>query len=175
MDVLAEEIREVDARELGRDITRLLRAPGRSKQSVAESSFDAWIKYYRRDENTPNAVVSYYVKGALIALALDLLLRRVGVTTLDEVMRALWQRHGKPGIGVPESGVEALAAELSGIDLTDFFAKYVHGTADLPLAELLAPFGVDVMLRAAEGAKDKGGSPGKRKTARAWLGAVLAA
>ena len=160
---------------LGRDITRLLRAPGRSKQSVAESSFDAWIKYYRRDENTPNAVVSYYVKGALIALALDLMLRRAGVTTLDEVMRALWQRHGKPGIGVPENGVEALAAELAGIDLTDFFGKYVHGTADLPLAELLAPFGVDVMLRAAEGAKDKGGSPGKRKTARAWLGAVLAA
>ncbi|MDQ6923168.1 MAG: PDZ domain-containing protein [Pseudomonadota bacterium] len=160
---------------LGRDITRLLRAPGRSKQSVAESSFDAWIKYYRRDENTPNAVVSYYVKGALIALALDLVLRRAGVITLDEVMRALWQRHGKPGIGVPEGGVEALAAELSGIDLTDFFAKYVHGTADLPLAELLAPFGVDVMLRAAEGAKDKGGSPGKRKTPRAWLGAALAA
>ena len=160
---------------LGRDITRLLRAPGRSKQSVAESSFDAWIKYYRRDENTPNAVVSYYVKGALIALALDLMLRRAGVTTLDEVMRALWQRHGKPGIGVPEGGVETLAAELAGIDLTDFFGKYVHGTADLPLAELLAPFGVDVMLRAAEGAKDKGGSPGKRKTARAWLGAVLAA
>jgi predicted metalloprotease with PDZ domain len=160
---------------LGRDITRLLRAPGRSKQSVAESSFDAWIKYYRRDENTPNAVVSYYVKGALIALALDLVLRHAGVTTLDEVMRALWQRHGKPGIGVPEGGVEALAAELAGIDLTDFFGKYVHGTADLPLAELLAPFGVDVMLRAAEGAKDKGGSPGKRKTPRAWLGAVLAA
>jgi len=160
---------------LGRDITRLLRAPGRSKQSVAASSFDAWIKYYRQDENTPNAVVSYYVKGALIALALDLTLRRAGVATLDDVMRALWQRHGKPGVGVPEGGFEAIAAEIAGIDLTDFFGKYVRGTVDLPLAELLAPFGVDVMLRAAEGARDKGGSPGKSKTSRAWLGAVLAA
>jgi predicted metalloprotease with PDZ domain len=160
---------------LGRDITRLLRAPGRSKQSVAESSFDAWIKYYRQDENTPNAVVSYYVKGALIALALDLTLRRAGATTLDDVMRALWQRHGKPGVGVPEGGVEAIAAELAGIALTGFFDKYVRGTAELPLAELLAPFGVDVTLRAAEGAKDKGGSPGKTRNSRAWLGAVLAA
>jgi predicted metalloprotease with PDZ domain len=159
---------------LGREITRLLRAPGRSKQSVAASSFDAWIKYYRQDENTPNAVVSYYVKGALIALALDLTLRRAGVATLDDVMRALWQRHGKPGVGVPEGGFEAVAAQTAGVDLTDFFSKYVHGTADLPLAELLAPFGVDVMLRAGEGAKDKGGSPGKSKTSRAWLGAVLA-
>lgn len=160
---------------LGRDITRLLRAPGRSKQSVAASSFDAWIKYYRQDENTPNAVVSYYVKGALIALALDLTLRRAGAATLDDVMRALWQRHGQPGVGVPEGGFEAIAAETAGIDLTDFFGKYVRGTVDLPLAELLAPFGVDVMLRPAEGAKDKGGAPGKSKTSRAWLGAVLAA
>src|SRR6266851_3756335 len=159
---------------LGRDITRLLRAPGRSKQSVAESSFDAWIKYYRRDENTPNATVSYYVKGALLALALDLTLRRAGVATLDDVMRALWQRHGEPGVGVPEGGFEAIAAETAGVDLTDFFGKYVRGTADLPFADLLAPFGVDVMLRAGEGAKDKGGSPGKSKTSRAWLGAVLA-
>jgi predicted metalloprotease with PDZ domain len=159
---------------LGREITRLLRAPGRSKQSVAASSFDAWIKYYRQDENTPNAVVSYYVKGALIALALDLTLRRAGAVTLDDVMRTLWQRHGKPGVGVPEGGFEAIAAETAGVDLTDFFSKYVHGTAELPLAELLAPFGVDVILRAGEGAKDKGGSPGKSKTSRAWLGAVLA-
>ena len=57
---------------LGRTITTVLRDPGRQAQSVADSSFDAWIKYYRQDENTPNAVVSYYPKGALVALALDL-------------------------------------------------------------------------------------------------------
>ena len=64
-----------DHRCCGRRITTLLRTPGRAKQSVAASSFDAWIKYYRRDENAPNAVVSYCVKGSLIALALDLTLR----------------------------------------------------------------------------------------------------
>jgi predicted metalloprotease with PDZ domain len=111
----------------------------------------------------------------LIALTLDLTLRRVGVTTLDDVMRALWRRHGKPGVGVPEGGFEAIVAETAGVDLTDFFGKYVYGTADLPLADVLAPFGVEVMLRAGEGAKDKGGSPGKSKTSHAWLGAVLAA
>jgi predicted metalloprotease with PDZ domain len=89
-------------------------------------------------------------------------------------MRALWQRHGRPGIGVREGGVEAVASELSGIDLTDFFDKYVRGTVELPLADLLAPFGIDLTLRAPEGEKDKGGSPGKSKSPRAWLGAVLA-
>ena len=160
---------------LGRDMTRLFRTPGRAKQSVAESSFDAWIKSYRQDENTPNAIVSYYVKGALIALALDLTLRRAGAATLDDVMRALWLRHGKPGIGVPERGLEAIANEIAGIDLGDFFDRYVRGTSDLPLAELLALFGVDMTLRPAEGGKDKGGTPGKRKVSRAWLGAVLTA
>ena len=53
----------------------MLRAPGRAVQSLADSSFDAWIKYYRQDENSPNAIVSYYVKGSLVALLLDLVLR----------------------------------------------------------------------------------------------------
>ena len=94
---------------LGRAITRHLRTPARNVQSVAASSFDAWTKYYRQDENAPNAVVSYYVKGSLVALALDLTLRRDGKSTLDDVMRAAWVRFGKTGIGVPERGIEALA------------------------------------------------------------------
>ena len=160
---------------VGRDITRLLRAPGRLKQSVADSSFDAWIKYYRRDENTPNAVVSYYVKGALIALSLDLTLRRADAVTLDDVMRALWQRYGKAIVGVPEGGLESVASGLSGTDLSAFFERYVRGTAELPLAELFASFGIELTLRPAEGARDKGGRPGKSKSTRAWLGAVVAA
>ncbi len=159
---------------LGRDITRLLRTPGRRKQSVAESSFDAWIKSYRQDENTPNAVVSYYVKGALIALALDLTLRRYGTATLDDVMRTQWRRYGKSGIGVPEGGIEAIASELGGNDMSAFFDRYVRGTDELPLAELLALFGVDVSLRPAESANDKGGAPGKSKSARTWMGVILA-
>lgn len=99
---------------LGRDITTILRTPGRLRQSVADSSFDAWIKFYRQDENSPNAIVSYYAKGALVALALDLTLRRTGRGSLDDVMRTLWARHGQTGLGVPEGGVEAVAAEIAG-------------------------------------------------------------
>ncbi len=144
---------------LARTLTAVTRGPGRHLQSVAESSFDAWIKYYRQDENTPNAVVSYYAKGSLVALALDLLLRREGRGTLDDVMRALWTRHGRTGVGVPEDGVKRIAAEVAGRDLDDFFARHVDGTDDLPVAEALAEFGVRVRWRAGQSAQDRGGKP----------------
>jgi predicted metalloprotease with PDZ domain len=159
---------------LGRNVTAVLRTPGRTRQSVADSSFDAWIKYYRPDENSPNAVVSYYVKGALVGLALDLTLRRDSGISLDDVMRGLWRRYGERGIGVPEGGVEAVASELSGRDLAPFFDRYVHGTMELPLAELLAVVGVKVNLRRATGERDKGGSAAKDTPPDAWLGARLA-
>jgi predicted metalloprotease with PDZ domain len=74
----------------------VLQTPGREVQSVAQASFDAWVKYYRQDENTANATVSYYTKGALVALCFDLTLRTEGQATLDDVMRALW-RAARPG------------------------------------------------------------------------------
>ena len=77
---------------LAKTINQVLQTPGRHVQSVAQASWDAWIKYYRVQENTPNATVSYYTKGALVALCLDLTLRAEGRATLDDVMRALWQR-----------------------------------------------------------------------------------
>jgi len=158
---------------VGRTITTVLRNPGRERQSVAESSHDAWIKYYRQDENTPNAVVSYYAKGALIGLALDLTLRRCG-RSLDDIMRALWQRYGQTAVGVPEEAIAALACEIAGVDLREFFARYVDGTDDPPLAELLRDVGVSLHRRAAEGAKDRGGSPGHDDAQpRCWLGAKL--
>jgi predicted metalloprotease with PDZ domain len=141
---------------VGRTITTVLRTPGRLVQSIADSSFDAWIKFYRRDENAPNAVISYYAKGALVALALDLSLRDLG-TSLDAVMRALWQRYGATGIGVPETGVAAIVNEAAGRDLGDFFARYVEGTDDPPLADLLARFGVRYRLRTAKNMRDPGG------------------
>jgi predicted metalloprotease with PDZ domain len=162
---------------LGQDITKVLRGAGRKKQSVAESSFDAWIKYYRQDENAPNAVVSYYVKGALVGLLLDLKLRRESTVSLDDVMRAMWQRHGQTGTGVPEDGVRRIATELSGLDLGDFFARYVEGTDELPLTDALTAFGMELHLRPAEGNKDAGGKGGKGgnaardSTPRQWLGA----
>jgi predicted metalloprotease with PDZ domain len=86
--------------------TRLQRTPGRKVHTLAEASFETWLKYYQPDENTPNATVSYYVKGALAALCLDLHLRLHSPVTLDAVMRELWQRHGRAGRPVPERGLE---------------------------------------------------------------------
>ncbi|OYU98581.1 MAG: peptidase M61 [Burkholderiales bacterium PBB5] len=113
--------------------------PGRQVQSLAEASFDAWVKYYRPDENTPNATVSYYTKGALVALALDLTLRQQGAS-LDAVMRGLWQRSG--GGPVSEADIAAELARAAGRPLDDELAAWVHGTDELPLATLLAAIGV---------------------------------
>jgi predicted metalloprotease with PDZ domain len=137
---------------VAKTINSVLRGSGREKQSVAESSFDAWGKYYRQDENAPNAIVSYYTKGSLVALALDLTIRSEtkGKKSLDDVMRAMWQRYGRDfysngsssGQGVTESTVEALFDSVSGLKLKPFFDRYIRGTGDLPLAKLLAPFAV---------------------------------
>ncbi|HEY0846812.1 MAG TPA: M61 family metallopeptidase [Noviherbaspirillum sp.] len=138
-------------RLVSKTVNSVLRGSGRTKQSVAESSFDAWTKYYRQDENSPNAIVSYYQKGALVGLAMDLFIRAEtkGRKSLDDVMRALWERYGrdfyndKGGVGIEEREVDALFEEVTGLRLKRFFEKYVRGTEDLPLTKLLAPFGVD--------------------------------
>lgn len=151
--------------------TRVERAPGAQVQTLADASFEAWIKYYQPDENTPNATVSYYVKGALVALCLDLLLRRDGGSSLDAVMRAAWQRWGRDGTPVPEGGLEALAQELSSTDLRPFFDRALRSTEPLPLAELLADFGVRAQRRV--GAVGDGGGRGGGEPARAWCGLTL--
>lgn len=144
---------------LAEGITRVLRTPGRHRQSVAESSFDAWTKFYKADDNAPNAMISYYAKGALVALSLDLTIRHdsAGAYSLDTVMRALWQRHGRTGLGVGERGIEALATEVTGCDLAGFFAIALDGTADLDLAGLFATVGIELALRPGRGGKDAGG------------------
>ena len=130
-------------------INNVVRSRGRFKQSVAEASFDAWIKYYRQDENAPNALVSYYTKGSLVALALDLTIRlnTQNSKSLDDVMRALWQRYGRDFYrgndnGLTEPETERLIEEISGLQLQDFFRKYIDGTDELPLPELFAAFGI---------------------------------
>src|SRR5690606_5980746 len=144
---------------LGQTLTRLYRTPGRCRQSLADSSFNAWDVLYKPEPNAPNASISYYSKGALVALALDLELRRRSPTSLDDVVRELWRRYGSTGIGVPEDGFEKLAEEVSGLRLGEFFARAIRGTEDLPLAELLAEFGVALELRAQTGPEDRGGTP----------------
>ena len=161
---------------LARTMTAVERGSGRGKQSVAESSFDAWVKYYRQDENAPNAIVSYYAKGALIALALDLTIRRAsgGRKSLDDVMRALWQDYGKSGRGVGETDIEVLAERISGMRLKRFFARALYSQEDLALAPLLHDFGIKVTRRAARSASDRGGAPSEKRDPaepRAVLGA----
>jgi predicted metalloprotease with PDZ domain len=137
--------------------TRLARTPGRKLHSLADASFEAWLKYYQPDENTPNATVSYYIKGALAALCLDLHLRLHSKTTLDEVMQELWRRHGRDGKPVPERGLEQVAAELSGLNLAPELDAWLRSTDELPLAALLEEFGVAAEPRAAIGDADTGG------------------
>ncbi|CAB3632138.1 M61 family metallopeptidase [Achromobacter pulmonis] len=143
-------------RLLAKTITSVARTPGRHKQSVAESSFDAWTRYYKPDENSPNALVSYYTKGALVALGLDLLIRQEsgGAHSLDDVMRLLWQRYGRDfyrgkAQGLPEDGLPALIQEATGVDARRFIARHAYGTADVPLAALLAPQGVKLQWKAS--------------------------
>ncbi len=123
-------------------INGVAQAPGRKVQSVAQASFDAWIKYYRQDENTANATISYYTKGSLVGLCLDLTLRAEGKTTLDVVMRALWTRcQGGP---MAEQDLLAVLAQLGGRSFAPDIARWVHGTADLPLDALLERHGVQI-------------------------------
>jgi len=148
---------------LSQTITRVIRGHGRLKQTVSESSFDTWTKFYKQDENAPNAIVSYYTKGSLVALALDLTLRvnSNGQRSLDDVMRALWQRYGKPHQGISPQQMEALIAEIAGEDLTALLEQALRSTKDLPIDSLLSKIGVIYQLRTATSNADKGGKPAK--------------
>ena len=166
---------------LERAINRVLAGPGRLLQSTAESSFDAWTKYYRQDENSPNSIVSYYVKGSLVALCLDLTIRARTRSrrSLDDVMRLMWQRWGKDfysarqttGHGLPEDGFPAIVEEATGLDLRTEIAAWAYGTGDLPLSTVLAPFGV----RIAPAADPGGAAIGARVAAREGGLVVLSA
>jgi predicted metalloprotease with PDZ domain len=162
-------------RKLGEELTMLARTPGAAKMSLEEASLLAWVKHYRPDENTPNSAVSYYRKGALVALALDLALRRAGAS-LDALSRSLVERHRARGL--PEDGVERAAAEILGADAARaFFDRHVRGAGDVEL-DLgdLGLMGLEVRRRRSQGFDDRGGKPGAREggAAAGWLGAVIA-
>lgn len=130
---------------LGKQIASVWAAPGRHKQSVAESSFDAWTRYYKQDENSPNALVSYYTKGSLIALGLDLTIRQATQNShsLDDVMRLLWQRYGRDfytgqSHGLTEQAFPKLVREACGVDVSAELEEWVNGTKDIPLQKLFA-------------------------------------
>lgn len=132
-----------------KNLSRVLNVPGRKLQPLAASSFDAWTKLYQADNNSPNHMVSYYAKGAVFALYLDLFIRKHsdGARSLDDVMRYLWENFGAKGIGIDEDDAFAACCRQLPKTIHDYFAREfvngLHGTEDLPLAELLADFGVD--------------------------------
>jgi predicted metalloprotease with PDZ domain len=131
---------------LAKNLNQVLGSPGRAVQSVAEASFDAWIKYYRPDENSANATVSYYTKGSLVALALDLTLRGEDCGDLDAVMRRLWQvaseRSGSAGGPITEADIAEALQAVAGRSLAPVLAAWVHGRNELPLQALLQRGGV---------------------------------
>ena len=127
---------------LGKTINQVAQTPGRLVQSVAQASLDAWIKYYRPDENTPNLTVSYYTKGALVALCLDLKLRMEGKTDLDAVMRALWTRCA--GGPMTQDDLLAVLHELSGRAWNREIKTWAHSVRELPLKALLTGQGLEV-------------------------------
>lgn len=133
---------------LGKTVLNVINTPGRFRQSVAEASYDAWLKYYRPDENTANTTISYYAKGALLALCLDLTIRLASDSraSLDDVMRRLWREFGACDRGVSERDLRRLAEEVAGKSLAAFFRKAVHGTGDLPLDKLFREFGLALQI-----------------------------
>jgi predicted metalloprotease with PDZ domain len=170
---------------LAKEITRLQTTPGRNVQPASESSWDAWIKLYRRDANSDNSQISYYLKGELVSFLLDLLIRSKhgNARSLDDVMRLMWQQFGgcspenedfdqksgteaKPAhltsngklnarsrtaeIGFTPEELQSAIESVAGMDLSDFFARYVDGTEELPYNEYLEPFGLQIWVDESE-------------------------
>ena len=125
-------------------IDRYLQNPGRAVQTVAESSFDAWVKFYRQDENSNNAGTSYYNKGCLVALCLDLGLRLRG-SSLDALMRKLYE-NAQNGIQVNERTIYELANDLTGDDWSEQINHLINTTDELPLDQLFPEFGLSYTL-----------------------------
>ncbi|MFK7854136.1 MAG: M61 family metallopeptidase [Granulosicoccus sp.] len=171
---------------LSKTLTRVERGAGRLTQSVTDSSFDAWHKFYKQDENAPNAIVSYYAKGALIALCLDALLRRASsnAASLDTLMKTLWQRWLDSAKGVAEDEPQQIATEIAGYDLSEFFNDVLYSTKDLPVAQSLQHLGMNLQWQARVSSADMGGhvvsdkesdqSPSKDTVKpQPWLGANI--
>jgi predicted metalloprotease with PDZ domain len=154
---LSSEFEYLDA--LANKIDELQTTPGRSVQPVDVASFDAWIKFYRPDENTPNASVSYYTKGAVLAFLLDAKIRRAtkGSKSFDDVLRAAFQKYSGER-GYTQDQLRAVAEQVSGLDLAAFWSGGVQGTADLDYTEALSTLGL--RFRPAETDQPQ----------RAWLG-----
>ena len=136
--------------DLGQDLSRYLLTPGRQVQSLRDSSQEAWIKLYRADAYAGDSQVSYYLKGAVIALVLDLHLRRQG-SALCVVIRQLWQQFGRWGRGYQESDLQAaFAAEAA--DLDSLLPHWLEDHGDPDLAGYLVDVGLKLVAQPAPSA-----------------------
>jgi predicted metalloprotease with PDZ domain len=147
---------------ISNQIENLQNTPGRLVQSVEQASFDAWIKYYRPDENSPNVAVSYYTKGAVLGFLLDAKIRAAtkGEKSLDDVMRTAFAKFSGARGFTPDE-FRAVAEQVSGVSLASFWATAVEGKAELDYTEALETFGL--RFRPVD-------APRSDRPGRAWLG-----
>lgn len=138
-------------KQLSKAISSVHAGPGRHKQSLANSSFDAWTKYYKQDENAPNSISSYYAKGSLVALGLDLVIRQRSKNkfSLDDLMRALWRDFGERFYqgnpkGLSETAFAQIVLRATGVDVRAELKNWVEQTDDVPLQALLATQGFEL-------------------------------
>jgi predicted metalloprotease with PDZ domain len=139
-------------KHLSRDITRYLVTPGRMVQPLQESSFDAWIKLYRPDANSSNSQMSYYLKGSLVSLLLDLKIRlnTQNQKSLDDVMRQMWQTFGVEETGFTPAQLQEVITAIAQEDLTEFWHLYFDGTEELPIQSYLEPFGLELQAKVSD-------------------------
>jgi predicted metalloprotease with PDZ domain len=132
---------------LSQEITRYQNTPGRKVQPLSESSFDAWIKLYRPDANSGNSQMSYYLKGEMISLLLDLMIRarHCNQSCFDNVLVKMWEQFGKEEIGFTPEQLQLVIESVAETDLSDFFKLYVDGLEDLPFNHFLEPFGLHLV------------------------------
>lgn len=142
-----------------KNITRYMRGKGRQKQTIADSSFDAWTKFYKQDENAPNSIVSYYVKGGLVAFCLDFEIRKLtnNAKSLDDLMRLMWQQFGLKGLGVEEKDIQKMTEQLVLEPMSDFFDFILYSTKELDLQRLFEQLGIEYQLVPETKQSDKGG------------------
>jgi predicted metalloprotease with PDZ domain len=138
------------------NLNNVYKFAGVTQQTLANSSLTSWIKYYRQDENSPNSIVSYYVKGSLVALCLDLLIREQSKFSLDDVMRHLFKQWQQNPVGVGEDEIPVLIKAATGVDLAEFIHLATETTESLPFKDLLAKFGLNLTERIAKNHQDGG-------------------
>jgi len=131
---------------VNKSITRLQTTFGRNVQSLYESSFDTWIKLYRPDANSHNNQISYYLKGELVSMVLDLLIRYKtnNLRSLDRVMQIMWERFGKNETGFSETELHEVIESVAGVDLSNFWSDYLYGTKELDYNFYLEPLGLEL-------------------------------